>query len=121
MKNLIGKKVNGFKFESRDHCIWFSTLEEYIGRVGVIDEYLDMVNVFIVKFGEDCLPYPAELIEHHIIDEHTENHITSAIVEAYFSGTTIPEIRQAIIQAYAAIEAGVNAQLVEVKEEREKL
>ena len=69
MKNLIGKKVRGFKFDSRDHCVWFVTLEEYIGRVGVIDQYLDMVNVFIVKYGEDCLLYPAELIEQHIVDE----------------------------------------------------
>ena len=44
-------------------------MEDYIGRVGVIDEYLDMVNVFIVKYGEDCLLYPAELIEQHIVYE----------------------------------------------------
>ena len=69
MKNLIGKKVRGFKFDSRDHCVWFVTLEDYIGRVGVVDEYLDMVNVFIVKYGEDCLLYPAELIEQHIVEE----------------------------------------------------
>jgi len=124
MKNLIGKKVRGFEFESRDHCVWFVTLEDYIGRVGVVDEYLDKVNVCIVKYGDDCLLYPAELIEQHLVEDSvsdTDESIISAIVDAYFNGTSLPQIRESIRQAYTAIEAGINAQLVEIKEERGKL
>ena len=124
MKNLIGKKVRGFKFDSRDHCVWFVTLEDYIGRVGVIDQYLDMVNVFIVKYGEDCLLYPAELIEQHIVDDYstkTVEPIIAEILQAYFTGSTLDEIRESIREAYEYIEEMLNRQLVEIKDEREKL
>ena len=124
MKNLIGKKVRGFKFDSRDHCVWFVTLEDYIGRVGVVDEYLDMVNVCVVKYGEDCLLYPAELMEQHLIkevDEIVSLRIVNAIIDEYFDTCDLMKIKESIRQAYIAIEAGVNAQLVEIKEERGKL
>jgi hypothetical protein len=124
MKNLIGKKVRGFKFDSRDHCVWFVTLEEYIGRVGVIDQYLDMVNVFIVKYGEDCLLYPAELIEQHIVEDSvsdTNEAIISAILDAYFNGTNLPQISESIREAYERIEEMVSRQLVDIQIEIRKL
>lgn len=123
MKNLIGKKVRGFKFDSRDHCLWFVTLEEYIGRVGVVDEYLDMVNVCVVKYGEDCLLYPAELIEQHIVEDsvsYTNEAIVTEIVSAYFNGTSLPQIRESIRYAYTLIDDVLKAQIFEIKKEREK-
>ena len=124
MKNLIGKKVRGFEFDSRDHCVWFVTLEEYIGRVGVIDQYLDMVNVCIVKYGEDCLLYPAELIEQHIVEDSvsdTNEAIISAILDAYFNGTNLPQISESIREAYERIEEMVSRQLVDIQIEIRKL
>lgn len=128
MKNLIGKKVRGFKFESRRWYLYDPAMYSYEGEVGEIEEYKDEDEFYKVKFKDDFWYYPAELIEQHLVDhdltETTEQYtdaIKEAIIKAYFNGTSLPQIKESIRQAYTAIEAGVNAQLVEIKEERGKL
>lgn len=129
MKNLIGKKVRGFKFESTE-IVYSKQMDKHIGVVGEIKEYYPNTYAFRVQFPDgESWSYPAELIEQHLVEDEpttgrkiiVNESIVSAIVDGYFSGTTIEQIRESIRQAYTAIEAGVNAQLVEIKEERGKL
>lgn len=128
MKNLIGKKARGFEFKDRVyHDISFKdAMRRQIGEIGIIDDCTDVS--YRIRFKGWSWWYPAELIEQHLVDhdltEKTEPYtdaIKEAIIKAYFNGTSLPQIRESIRQAYTAIEAGVNAQLVEIKEERGKL
>lgn len=128
MKNLIGKKVRGFRFEGRRGYLYDTGMYSYEGKVGEIEEYKDKDEFYKVKFKDDYWFYPAELIEQHLVDhdltekiELYTDSIKEAIIKAYFNGTSLPQIRESIRQAYTAIEAGVNAQLVEIKEERGKI
>lgn len=127
MKNLIGKKVRGFKFDGREMCQYIDKMDAHIGEVGIVKEYSgDAIKSYRVEFKDDFWWYPAELIEQHLVylTESTDTHtdaIKEAIIKAYFNGTNLPQINETIKQAYSAIEAGVNAQLVEIKEERGKL
>lgn len=69
MKDLIGKKVKGFKFEDRSGLYHTKPMDEYIGKVGKIIKYLERYNSYRVQFKDEFCHYPAELIESHLVDE----------------------------------------------------
>jgi hypothetical protein len=68
---LIGKKVKGFKFEdSKYNGLSFQNeMDNYIGKVGIIDNYNKNNNRCRVEFDDVCWHYPAELIEQHLVEE----------------------------------------------------
>ena len=65
MKDLIGKKVKGFKFGNGVP----SAMDMYIGKVGVVKAYNEDANKVKVVFNDDYWWYPAEQIEAHLVDE----------------------------------------------------
>jgi hypothetical protein len=72
-EELIGKKVRGFRFakEAFSKVEYMSAkMDKYVGKEGVIEEYIYYFNSFRVKF-EDGMSYhyPAEFIEQHLVDE----------------------------------------------------
>jgi hypothetical protein len=71
-EELIGKKVRGFRFENGKYCNldYAINMDDYIGKEGVIIEYDSGFNSYGVRF-EDGMSYhyPAERIEHHLVDE----------------------------------------------------
>jgi hypothetical protein len=71
MKNLIGRKVKGFKFEDGKYsCLRYSdAMDKHIGEIGVINTYNDGTGNFEVHFKDDFFYYPGELIEAHLVDE----------------------------------------------------
>jgi len=71
MKNLIGKKVKGFKFEDgKYNCLRYGdAMDKHIGEIGVIKTYHDGTGNFIVQFKDDYFYYPGALIEAHLVDE----------------------------------------------------
>jgi hypothetical protein len=71
MKDLIGKKVKGFKFESSEYdgLQYNSYMDEYIGEEGCIVCYNERYNCYKVQFKDDYWDYPASLIEQHLVEE----------------------------------------------------
>jgi hypothetical protein len=69
MKDLIGKKVKGFKFESRERLAYNEKMDKHIGEVGEIVYYYGERNIYKVKFKDIFWNYPADQIEAHLVDE----------------------------------------------------
>lgn len=70
MKDLIGRKVKGFKFKTDLDRIWYEPdMDKNIGEVGVIKRYDKSFNDFLVAFENGLWFYPAEEIEQHLVDE----------------------------------------------------
>jgi len=63
MKNLINRKVRGFKFESG----YYSEMDNHIGEIGTIRSVYD--NYANVDFKDDKWSYPLDQIEAHLIHE----------------------------------------------------
>ena len=70
MKNperLIGRKVKGFKF---DKSWYLQKMDNYIGKIGIIKEYLISDKWFGVEFLDgQIFGYPADQIEAHLVEE----------------------------------------------------
>jgi hypothetical protein len=69
MKDLIGKKVKGFKFEDTNKCKLNNGMVKYIGEVGEIVECCEKYNNYKIQFADDHWWYPADQIEAHLVDE----------------------------------------------------
>lgn len=73
-KDLIGKKVRGFKF--KDHAYsnlhYSQDMDKYVGKVGVIETYKENSDSYLVKFDDDSWEYPAALIEKYLVNEKEE-------------------------------------------------
>jgi hypothetical protein len=71
MKNYVGRKCKGFRFESgTDGLSWTTDMETHIGEIGVITKQ-DNTGVAI-KFENDWWYYPISLIEEYLIPETPE-------------------------------------------------
>ena len=71
MKNYVGRKIRGFRFEDgTDGVKWNDRMEAYISRVGQVmirDNYNDPL---VVEFDDgNTWVYPISLIEPHLIEE----------------------------------------------------
>jgi len=72
MKDLIGKKVRGFKFENNpDWVQYIPEMDVHIGEVGTIVEHYEGIDTYGVQFNNCYWVYPAELIEPHLVEENT--------------------------------------------------
>lgn len=69
MKDLIGKKVRGFKFESTSVLTYVRSMDTHIGEVGMIIEYYHSDNSFRVQFENDWWHYPASLAKLHLVND----------------------------------------------------
>jgi hypothetical protein len=71
MKNYIGRKCKGFRFEDEtDDIRWSGLMEDFIGKVGLIYDQYD--NSVRINFENDSWSYPISLIEPHLIPETPE-------------------------------------------------
>jgi hypothetical protein len=70
-KNLIGRKVKGFRFSTGDYPMvcWSENMELNIDKEGTIENYSEHNNSYYVKFKERGWYYPADQIEAHLVDE----------------------------------------------------
>lgn len=68
MKDLIGKKVRGFKFEGDYYP---ATMDEYIGVIGKIVDVCKKYKTATVNFNNDGYywDYPLDQIEQHLVKE----------------------------------------------------
>lgn len=78
MKNLIGKKVRGFKFYGEtDQCGYDLDMDEYINHIGIIEEKHYSKNMYRVHFSDNWWWYPASLIEQHLVDDTEQDNVNS--------------------------------------------
>jgi hypothetical protein len=71
MKNYIGRKCKGFRFEDGiDGIEWNPGMKHLIGKVGVIANQVD--DIVRIDFEKDWWNYPISLIEPHLIPETPE-------------------------------------------------
>jgi hypothetical protein len=70
MKNYVGRKIRGFRFEDGiDGVGWIRAKEEKIGEVGEVESQHS--NCVFVIFKDNAWSYPISLIEQHLIEEET--------------------------------------------------
>ena len=79
MKNYVGKKIRGFRFEyGTDGLGWGKHMEAYIGKVGEVLRQRDDYYV-VVEFDNDnslydnAFTYPISLIEPHLIEDENSD------------------------------------------------
>jgi hypothetical protein len=72
MKELIGRKVKGFKFEHGTNKINYiygdAGMDKYIGKIGTIIKICDRKAV--VEFEDTTLAYPTSLIEQNLVPDN---------------------------------------------------
>lgn len=69
MKNYIGKKCKGFKFENNlDGVSWYDRKKDFIGKIGkIIKQEEKYVVVFFEDDGFQDFAYPISMIEEHLL------------------------------------------------------
>jgi DNA-directed RNA polymerase sigma subunit (sigma70/sigma32) len=87
MKDLIGRKVRGFKFEDTryEKFGYCDDMDKYIGKIGVIGRYVDEDKSFSVVFDDDFWYYPAELIEQHLVEEPIDRDVLRQELEKFLN------------------------------------
>ena len=86
-QELIGKKVRGFKFESKeDGVVYIDEMNCFIGKKGVILGFYINANTFSVTFEQQIFCYPADQIEAHLVDEEIPTFTKEDLRVAYKAG-----------------------------------
>lgn len=86
-KNLIGKKVRGFRFEGDAG----SEAIKQEGEIGTIDEIFDCTA--LVKFGDNRYGYPLDQIEQHLVkDELPSQYEVGMTVYDFSSGEGVIQL-----------------------------
>jgi len=96
MKNYIGRKCKGFRFEDEtDDTPWTQSMEKHIGKVGlIVDQEDDSVRI---NFKNNWWNYPISLIEEHLIPETPEIPQLGEGIEMEVSNTDIEWFKTIII------------------------
>jgi hypothetical protein len=97
MKNYVGRKCRGFRFEDRvDGVRWGSDMSDIIGQVGeVVAQGENHVNI---KFNNcESWLYPISLIEEHLIPETPEIPQLGEGIEMEVSNDNISWHRRKVI------------------------
>ena len=89
MKDLIGRKAKGFRFESGKHkgLHYVSSMDKHIGEVGEITGYGAEYDCYHIEFNGDSWDYPASEIESHLVDEWVVGHeyeFTHATIDGWY-------------------------------------
>jgi hypothetical protein len=79
MKNYVGRKCKGFRFEyGVDGVEWLKDKEKEIGKVGLITKQSH--QSIYVKFDFYSWAYPISLIEPHLVEDQTESKVEKETV-----------------------------------------
>jgi hypothetical protein len=96
MKNYIGRKCKGFRFENEtDGQTWGSYKEKHIGEIGEITKQED--DSVRIQFQNDFWYYPISLIEEHLIPETPEIPQLGEGVEMEVSDDGIEWVKRNVI------------------------
>jgi hypothetical protein len=96
MKNYVGRKCKGFRFEDGSFVRWDSDMSDYIGRVGeVVTQGENYVNI---EFNNcESWLYPISLIEPHLIPKTPEIPQLGEGIEMEVSNDNITWHRRKVI------------------------
>lgn len=68
-RNLVGKKVKGFKYDDYKGCYYVDVMDKFIGVEGVVDFYDEDIDAVRIDFGDgEKWYYPAQ----QAIDIHND-------------------------------------------------
>jgi hypothetical protein len=68
MKNYVGRKIRGFRFEDgTDEVKWFDDMDRHIGSIGKIYKQND--TTISVEFENWYCDYPISLVEQHLLED----------------------------------------------------
>jgi hypothetical protein len=96
MKNYVGRKCMGFRFESEYDKVWWKPYMEH--NVGVVGEIIKQDrNAVLIKFDRGTWFYPISLIEQHLVEDEIFGRPT--VVDSgekldIHGSASIPEIPQ---------------------------
>jgi len=74
MKNYVGRKCKGFRFECVMNTGWVNRMEKHIGEIGTIMSQ-DQTSVFIQFENSYSYFYPISLIEPHLVEEEIHENL----------------------------------------------
>ena len=79
MKNYVGKKIRGFRFEDEtDGLKWIEEMTGCIGYVGEIKyQHSKYVGIIINNY---CWQYPISLVDEHLVEEEPEISVLEALI-----------------------------------------
>jgi len=83
MKDLIGKKVRGFKFGDCYKCGYTKEMDIHDGQIGTIIDCVNYNNSYRVDFGDEDWQYPAELIEQHLVEDTIDRDVLRRELEKF--------------------------------------
>jgi hypothetical protein len=97
MKELIGKKIKGFKFSGTD-CLRYNSgkMDNYIGKIGVITKVHDK-DVKVDFENNNYWHYPLPEALNHIVEEHPQRGDEVLVWDRYES-TAVKRIFLAYIE-----------------------
>jgi hypothetical protein len=96
MKNYVGRKCKGFRFEDEtDGVPWVQSMEKFIGKMGLISNQRD--DSVRIEFEKDWWNYPISLIEPHLIPETPEIPQLGEGVEMEVSDSGIEWLKRNVI------------------------
>jgi hypothetical protein len=85
MKNYVGRKIKGFRFEDRTDGVYWS--EDMKGYIGVVGEIVSLYNLVVtVSFNNASWGYPASLVEKHLVEDEITLLEALCIVQAGWHG-----------------------------------
>lgn len=89
-EKLIGKKVRGFKFEENEAISYIDSMNSYVGKAGVIENYFLDEDSFGIKFKDgESYCYPADQIEAHLVEDEIPTFTKEDLRTAYKIGFDI--------------------------------
>ena len=96
MKNYIGRKCKGFRFDDvTDDVNWAPSMEKYIGKIGEITKQGE--SSVRIRFENNWWGYPISLIEPYLIPESPEIPQLGEGVEMEVSNDDITWYRRKVI------------------------
>jgi len=90
MKNYIGKKIRGFRFESEmDDLLFNREMRKNIGEIGeIIVQHESSVKI---QFEKESWYYPISLVDEHLVEETPEISGLEALLIVYGGWHTTEE------------------------------
>lgn len=87
-KNLIGKKVRGFRFDPYpDSSLFYSPrMEPFVGEIGTIRAFSPNGNVRVRFRGDEEWSYPLDQIEQHLVEDTPSQYEVGMTVHDYEYG-----------------------------------
>jgi hypothetical protein len=82
MKDLIGKKFKGFRFNSRNGVSFVGSMERFVGKTGIVTDINESRDICTVVFSREVdehqfhWNYPISEVMQHLIEEEEKEDVS---------------------------------------------